>query len=130
MVGFFNFFLFTLHRSLFTVIFGAAILGLALFSPCSAFMAVSGEGTAQQGKSANPRPTSSSRASWQNENGNGVLNILVDRIDGGVIYSRDGQQYEIGTAKVSDNSRRHPTAKTKTAELFFQNGSVVSVVLK
>jgi hypothetical protein len=132
MSGCLNFFRFIFHRSFFTVFLGAAILNLALFSPCGAFT-ISGEGDAQaqQGKPAASMRIPPSQAARQSANeGSRVLNILVDRIEGDVIYSRDGQQYPIGSAKVNDNSRNHPAARAKTAELFFQNDSLVSVVLK
>jgi hypothetical protein len=56
------------------------------------------------------------------------MSIVVDRIEDGAIYSTDGQKFDIGSAKVVDNSR--PGARAKVAELFFENGALVSVVLK
>jgi len=120
------------------IILGFFALSLALISPCSAFQisdggaAQNGAATMQKGKSAKRAPASSSQAPRQSEvpGRQQVVNVFVDRIEGGVIYSRDGQQYEIGYAKVIDNTGSHPKARTKAAELFFENGSVVGVVLK
>ena len=78
-----------------------------------------------------PSPTSASSArspasgpsvqSW-------VQSILIDRIEGGAIYSKDGRQFETGGAKVIDNSRRITGAKQ--ADLFYQNGELMEVILR
>ncbi len=132
MFGFFKFFLFTLHRSHFTVILGAVILNLALFSPCTASQAVLGDGAVQKGTPAKPGQVVASPSTVQNNTVNGgVLNILVDRIEGGAIYSRDGEKYEItGSTRVIDNSGSHPGKRGRAAELFFSNGSLESLILK
>ena len=71
-------------------------------------------------------------ASGQNEVGRRqVANIVVEKIEDGVIYSTDGQKFEIaGSTRVIDNSRSHSAARTRTAELYFDNGSLVQVVLR
>ena len=132
MPGFFDFFLSAFRRSLLTVILSAAVLNLALFSSCSAIQAVSASGAVQKTKSAQAKPTSSLAASVQGAAANRqVVNIVVDRIDGDTVYARDGRKFEIGAStKVIDNSRKHQATRTRTAELFFANGSLESVSLK
>jgi hypothetical protein len=124
MLEFIGFFLFAAHRSLLTVILGVVILNLALFAPCSATMALPGAGTAQQNIPPKTGQTTSSPPLVQSS----VENILIDRIEDDAIYSRDGRKFEIGGAKVIDNSRN--ATGTKQAELFYENGSLVQVILK
>jgi hypothetical protein len=113
------------------VILGAVILNLALFSPCSASEAILGKQAVQTNKSSKKVQGATSSHSVQRENaGGGVVNILVEKIEGGVIYSRGGQKYEITSARVIDNSHGHAATGTEAAELFFENGSLVSVILK
>jgi Na+-transporting methylmalonyl-CoA/oxaloacetate decarboxylase gamma subunit len=58
-----------------------------------------------------------------------VVNIVVDRIEGALIYSKDWRTFEVpSTTKVIDN--RHRVTKMRTAELVFENGSLVAVTLK
>ena len=58
-----------------------------------------------------------------------VVNIVVDKIEEGAVYSKDGQKFEITSdTKVIDNS--HPVTKMRTAELAFENGDLVTVTLK
>ncbi len=58
-----------------------------------------------------------------------VINIVVDRIDGALIYSKDWRTFEVpSTTKVIDN--RHRVTKMRTAELVFENGRLVAVTLK
>jgi hypothetical protein len=133
------------------------LLFLPFFSPCSAMAFTVQEGAAAVQKSApsktpsnttpantssQPRANTSSQApakassqsqakasspsaqSAQRE----VVNIFVDRIEDGAIYSKDGRKFEIGSVKVIDNSR--PATKMKAAELSFVNGSLTAVILK
>ncbi|MFZ0930300.1 MAG: hypothetical protein WAN11_16965 [Syntrophobacteraceae bacterium] len=75
---------------------------------------------------AAPATTSSpSSPSVQRE----VVNIVVDRVEGASIYSKDWRTFKIpSSAKVIDNS--HRVTKMRTAELVFENGSLVAVTLK
>jgi hypothetical protein len=58
-----------------------------------------------------------------------VVNIVVDRIEGSLIYSKDWRTFEVpSSTKVIDNS--HRVTKMRTAELIFENGSLVAVTLK
>jgi len=58
-----------------------------------------------------------------------VVNIVVDRIEGALIYSKDWRTFEVpSSTKVIDNS--HRVTKMRTAELIFENGSLVAVTLK
>jgi hypothetical protein len=58
-----------------------------------------------------------------------VVNIVVDRIEGSLIYSKDWRTFEVPSSiKVIDNS--HRVTKMRTAELVFENGSLVAVTLK
>ena len=75
---------------------------------------------------AGPATTSSpSSPSVQRE----VVNIVVDRIEGASIYSKDWRTFKIpSSVKVIDNS--HRVTRMRTAELVFENGSLVAVTLK
>lgn len=57
-----------------------------------------------------------------------VINIVMDRMEDGYIYSNDGRAYRIGSAKLLNNAST--TSKIKTAELTFQNGTLVVIVFK
>ena len=58
-----------------------------------------------------------------------VVNIVVDKIEDGAIYSRDGGKFEItSTTRVINNS--HPVTKMRIAELALEDGTLVTVVLK
>ncbi len=106
------------------IILGVVILNLALFSPCSAMEAISGAHALQKGKSVKTLPVPSSPPSVQSS----VESIFIDKVEDGAIYSKDGRKFETGGAKVIDNSRK--AARTKAAELFFENGNLVEVILK
>ncbi len=118
------------------LILGIAILllFLPLFSPCSAiaFTVQEAAATVQKGAPAKaplkaaPATTSSQpQPSAQRE----VVNIVVDKIDGSAVYSKDGQKFEITSAtRVINNS--HSVTKMRTAELAFENGSLATVTLK
>jgi hypothetical protein len=58
-----------------------------------------------------------------------VLNIVVDRIEGASIYSKDGRSFQVpSSTKVINNT--HKVTKMRTAELTFENGALVAVILK
>jgi hypothetical protein len=118
------------------VILGAVILSLALFSPCSASMLILGKQAVPKGKSpqtVQTTPSSPSKplqgAVSSPSKARTVVNIVVDRVEGGVIYSNDGRKFEItGFTKVIDNS--HRVTKMRIAELAFENDGLVTVILK
>ena len=88
--------------------------------------ATSGSTSSKTGSasSASRQNTITHRATQRN-----VVNIVVDRIDGPFIHSRDGKSFEIpNSIKVINNS--HSVTKTRTAELVFENGSLVGVSIK
>ncbi len=59
-----------------------------------------------------------------------VKNIVLHKIEGGYIYSRDGQAFQINpTTKIIDNSDKN-SSKMRIAELFFQRGILVAVSIK
>jgi len=105
---------------------GIVILFIAaLFSPCSAMQAVSGGQATQKDKSAATSLNTSSQSSVQRE----VVNIVVDRIEDGAIYSKEGKKYQItSSTKVVNNSKTG--SKVKIAELDFENGNLVAVIIK
>lgn len=104
---------------------GILILNLAMFSPCSATQVISGTVVVQQGNSTKTGASAYSSSSVERV----VVNIVLDRIEDGVIYSKDSQTFQLpGSAKVIDNS--HPVTKMRTAELVFENGSLVMVNIK
>lgn len=113
------------------LILGLVILNLA-FSPCSAVAFTVKEGATIIQKdvhsnapaTAAPGKTSSSPSVHRK-----VVNVVVDRIEEGAVYSRDGQKFQITSGtKVIDNS--HSVTKMRTAELAFENGNLVRVTLK
>ncbi len=58
-----------------------------------------------------------------------VINIVVDRIEGTLIYSKDWRTFEVPSrTKIIDN--RHRVTKMRIAELVFENGALVEVTLK
>jgi len=59
---------------------------------------------------------------------NWVQSVFIATMEGSMIYSKDGRQFETGGARVIDNSRKGRGAKQ--ADLFFQNGSLVEVILR
>jgi len=61
--------------------------------------------------------------------GTSVINIIVDRIDSDRIYARDGSSFAIADSTNFVNNH-HPKAKVQTAELFFQNGKLVTITIK
>jgi hypothetical protein len=77
-----------------------------------------------QAKTSSQSQAKASSQSAQRE----VVNIFVDRIEDGAIYSKDGRKFEIGSTRVIDNSR--PETKMKAAELSFVNGGLTAVILK
>lgn len=124
------------------------LLFLPLCSPCStmAFTVQEGPAVIQQGApsqappkpapvktsqppspSAQAAPAKTSRPSSPSVQTE-VVNVFVDRIEDGAIYSKDGRKFEIGSTRIIDNSR--PATKMKAAELFFENGSLTAVILK
>lgn len=100
------------------IILGIVILNLAMFTPCAAQVAI------PSGGSASSTPASGPGSSAQMS----VQDIVVDKIDGGAIYSKDGSSFDMTGAKVIDNSHNAPG--NKTAALFFQDGQLVQVILK
>ena len=58
-----------------------------------------------------------------------VINIVVDKIEDGVIYSKDGRTFQITSATKVVNNAGKATA-LRTAELVFQNSSLVTVIIK
>jgi hypothetical protein len=124
MLGFADFFPFAGRRSLFTVIPAVLILSLVFSCPCNAMRAIPAPVPVQRGKSAATRPVASLPPAVQRS----VENVFIDKIEDGAIYSRDGRKFETGGAKVIDNS--HKATGRKAAELFFENGDLVEVILK
>jgi guanyl-specific ribonuclease Sa len=58
-----------------------------------------------------------------------VVNIVVDKIEGGAMYAKDGKKFEITSAtRIVDNN--HHSTRMRTAELSFENGDLVTVILK
>ena len=58
-----------------------------------------------------------------------VVNIVVDKIEDGVIHSKDGRTFQMTSAtKVVNNANK--ATKMRTAELVFENSSLVSVTIK
>jgi len=58
-----------------------------------------------------------------------VVNIVVDKIEGGAMYAKDGKKFEITSAtRIVDNN--HHRTRMRTAELSFENGDLVTVILK
>jgi hypothetical protein len=58
-----------------------------------------------------------------------IVSIIVDRIENGAIYSKDGAQYEI-TRSTSVVDYSSTCAGVKTGELVFENGKLTAVTLR
>jgi hypothetical protein len=72
---------------------------------------------------------SASNAATQKALQRNVVNIVVDKIEGGTIYSKGGGKFRIsGSTKVIDN--RHSVTKMRIAELVFEDGTLVAVSIK
>ncbi len=119
------------------LILGIAVLllFLPLFSPCCAMAFTVQEGTTVIQKGAPAKaphkaaPAATSSLSPPSSVPSKVVNIVVDKIEGGAVYSKDGQKFEItSTTRVINNT--HPVTKMRTAELAFENGNLVTVTLK
>lgn len=61
--------------------------------------------------------------------GASVISIIVDRIDSNRIYAKDGRSFPI-TDSTNFINNHNQKAKVKTGELFFQNGNLVTVIIK
>ncbi len=104
---------------------GVIILNLAFFSQCGTTQAITGTQATLQGNSTEKEQNASSRSSEERK----VVNIVVDKIENGVIYSKDSQTFNIpSSAEVIDNS--HSVTKMRTAELVFEDGRLVTVSIK
>jgi hypothetical protein len=122
------------------IILGVVILNLALFYPSSpmAFMASNNviqnnapsKAATKSSSKAGPKVATKTRPNIATPAPQrDVVNIVVDRIEGALIYSKDGGTFEVpNSAKVIDNS--HPVTKMRIAELVFENGSLVAVNIK
>ncbi len=119
------------------IILGIAILLLFLpwFSPYNAMAFTVKEGGATQKGAASASKATSKTAqakiaprpspSVQRE----IVNIVVDRIEDGAMYAKDGRKFEItSSTRVINNT--HPVTRMRTAELTFENGTLVAVILK
>ena len=133
------------------------LLSLPLFSPCNAMAFMVKEGVAAQKgapskappkaapantsplSSANTSSRSQAKASSQSQAKTSsqsspsvhreVVNIVVDKIEGGAMYAKDGKKFEITSAtRIVDNN--HHRTRMRTAELSFENGDLVTVILK
>ncbi|MGD9505463.1 MAG: hypothetical protein AB7W37_11145 [Syntrophobacteraceae bacterium] len=56
-----------------------------------------------------------------------VLNVLVEKIDGNVLYAKDGSTYPLSGLTVVDNSKK---GKVYVAELTYIGGTLKRVMLK
>ena len=106
------------------IVLGVVVLNLALVSPCLAMQAVPAAGPAPAKKSVAGRQTHTAQPSVQTS----IENVFVDMIEEGAIYSKDGRKFETTGVKVFDNT--HKKTRRIAAELFFENGELVKVVLK
>ena len=59
-----------------------------------------------------------------------VLNIVIDRFDNQYIYSKDGRQFQINNQTVIIDNSRTTESKIRTAELFFRQNVLVTIVIK
>ncbi len=58
-----------------------------------------------------------------------VVNIVLDKIENGIIHSRDGRTFQISsTTKIVNNA--NPSTSMRLAELTFENGLLVNVTIK
>jgi len=61
--------------------------------------------------------------------GSSVMNIIIDKIENNIIYSKDGRTFPVsGSTKIINNHKS--TAKIQIGELFFEDGRLITVIIK
>jgi hypothetical protein len=58
-----------------------------------------------------------------------VTNIIIDKIENGTIYSKDGQVFAI-TDSTQIINNHNPESNVQIGELFFKNGKITTVIIK
>lgn len=106
------------------IVSGAIILTLALFSPCSAMQVNSGQPVATKNSPVKRGSITQATPAVQRS----VESVFIDTMEGGTIYSKDGRTFQTGGARIINNSRK--ATGPKQAELFYENGSLVEVILR
>ena len=102
------------------IILGVFLVSLAFPPLCRASMVGN---SAPQTAVGSAQDTSVAPAS-----GEQVVTIQVSKIENSTIYAQDGRQFDLSGATVQDESSSG--AGAKTAELHFDNGKLVRVILK
>jgi hypothetical protein len=64
-----------------------------------------------------------------NSDDSNVINIIIDKIDNNVIYSKNGRAFPVTTSTQIINNHKS-TAKVQIGELFFKDGSLTTVIIK
>lgn len=78
---------------------------------------------------AKPASNAGMRSSVTVQTQRTITNIVLDKMENGIIYSKDGRKFIItGSTKIFENI--NPESKMRLAELVFENGSLVSVNIK
>jgi hypothetical protein len=58
-----------------------------------------------------------------------VINIVIDTITNNVVYSKDGRSFPI-TDSTNIINNHNPRVKVQLGELIFQNGNLVTIIIK
>jgi hypothetical protein len=58
-----------------------------------------------------------------------VINIIIDKVENGTIYSKDGQAFAI-TDSTQIINNHISESNMKIGELFFKNGKLITIVIK
>ena len=102
------------------IILGVFLVSLAFSPLCSASMVGDNVPPAAVGSAQN--------ASVAPASGEQVVTIQVSKIENSTIYAKDGRQFDISGATVQEESSSG--AGATTAQLDFNNGKLVRVILK
>jgi hypothetical protein len=58
-----------------------------------------------------------------------VINIMIDKIENGTIYSKDGQAFVVTDSTQIINNYTSES-NVKVGELFFKNGKLITIIIK
>jgi len=58
-----------------------------------------------------------------------VINIFIDKIEKTMIYAKDGRSFPIADSTNIINNH-NPNVRVQTGELIFQNGNLVTIIIK
>lgn len=99
-----------------------------MFCLSSTASAVQGESL---GSPASAKRDSTKAGAATQQSDRKVLNIVIDKIENGNIYTKEGKVYQMSSGtKTIDNSKTVAGTKQRIAELVYDGGTLVSVTIK